>query len=185
MANFLINFAPGEKVKASETNSNNQYLLSLISDSAVKIQTFVEGQLNAMQSNLNSVQQTLQNSINSLTANINSMVIQKYYQNGDNWYIKIKITDSLGFCFQGGLGPLATKNYQYDNLITLLVPYRNTNYVVTGSAEFCQTAGDKGSSWRVTNQTTTNFNLGYSFENGSSVRGQKRVRWVAMGFINL
>lgn len=95
MANYLINFAEGEKVKASTTNSNNQYLLSLISTTASKIQTYVEGQISTMQSNLNSVQQTLQNSINSITSNVNSMIIPAYYQNGDDWYLKFKITNAL------------------------------------------------------------------------------------------
>lgn len=65
MAEVLKTFIEGEDILASETNSNNQFLLGRISDNAERLQNYVEGEISSMQSNIGSVQATLQNNINA------------------------------------------------------------------------------------------------------------------------
>lgn len=45
MADYLKNFAEDEAILASETNSNNQYLLNQISERAAGLQTYLENQV--------------------------------------------------------------------------------------------------------------------------------------------
>jgi hypothetical protein len=70
MVDSLKTFNEGEHIYASETNSNNQYLLSKLSDNAAQLQTYVEGEISSIQSNVASVQATLQANIDSANANI-------------------------------------------------------------------------------------------------------------------
>lgn len=88
MADYLINFKSGEDIKASEVNSNFQYLLDRISDSNQKVQNYLETQLNLIQSNLSSIQKTLQNNIDllndNLTTRINSLDNAKFTQKSFN-----------------------------------------------------------------------------------------------------
>ena len=74
MADYLINFNSGEKILASETNSNNQYLLDKISDNAETLQNYLATQINSIQSNLSSVQKTLQNNIDTLNKNLTEQI---------------------------------------------------------------------------------------------------------------
>ncbi len=60
----LKTFEEGDTIYASETNANNQALLSLLTDNAVQVQKYVEGEVASIKSNVASVQQTLQNNIN-------------------------------------------------------------------------------------------------------------------------
>lgn len=75
MAEYLKKFAPGEKIKASETNDNNDYLLDKISDNAESVQIYIEQQLNTIQSNLSSIQKTLQNNIDALKNELNKKIV--------------------------------------------------------------------------------------------------------------
>lgn len=70
MVDSLKTFNEGEYIYASETNSNNQYLLSKLSDNAAQVQTYVEGEISSIQSNVASVQATLQGNIDAANANI-------------------------------------------------------------------------------------------------------------------
>ena len=63
MAEALKTFREGEDILASETNENNQYLLSKLSDNAAQVQNYVEGEVATIKSNVASVQATLQNNI--------------------------------------------------------------------------------------------------------------------------
>lgn len=84
MADYLINFNPGEPLKASETNSNNQYLLDRISENTQSLQTYLETQIGILQSNISSVQKTLQSNIdnvnNSLSEQINTLANAQFIQ---------------------------------------------------------------------------------------------------------
>jgi hypothetical protein len=66
MAEALKTFREGEDILASETNENNQFLLSKLSDNAAQVQNYVEGELATIKSNVSSVQATLQNNLNEL-----------------------------------------------------------------------------------------------------------------------
>ena len=59
-SNYLKNFAEGETIKASETNANNQFLLSKISDNATDIQLSLETQLSNINSKLETTKLTLE-----------------------------------------------------------------------------------------------------------------------------
>lgn len=99
MADYLIAFTEGQDIKASETNSNNQYILNKISDNSETVQNYIETQLALMQSNLFSIQKTLQNNIDNLSNKINETPhIIKRFDNGSTWY---EIW-SDGRCEQGG-----------------------------------------------------------------------------------
>jgi hypothetical protein len=66
MADALKTFREGEDILASETNENNQFLLSKLSDNAAQVQQYVEGEVATIKSNVASVQATLQNNIDEL-----------------------------------------------------------------------------------------------------------------------
>lgn len=69
MAEALKTFREGEDILASETNENNQFLLSKLSDNAAQVQQYVEGEVATIKSNVASVQATLQKNIDELSAN--------------------------------------------------------------------------------------------------------------------
>lgn len=70
MAEALKTFREGEDILASETNENNQFLLSKLSDNAAQVQNYVEGEVATIKSNVSSVQATLQNNLNELSNTI-------------------------------------------------------------------------------------------------------------------
>lgn len=70
MVDSLKTFNEGEYIYASETNSNNQYLLSKLSDNAAQVQTFVEGEISSIQSNVASIKATLQGNIDAAKTDI-------------------------------------------------------------------------------------------------------------------
>lgn len=70
MAEALKTFREGEDILASETNENNQFLLSKLTDNAAQVQAYVEGEVATIKSNVSSVQATLQNNINELEAEL-------------------------------------------------------------------------------------------------------------------
>lgn len=92
MADFLKEFEEGEDILASDTNANNQYLLSKLTSNAEAVQTYLEQQLSSIKSNISSIQATLQNNIDNLTTDINSKLAVCYLPN----YSKMK-TISSGF----------------------------------------------------------------------------------------
>lgn len=49
MADYLKSFVENEKILASETNSNNQYLLNQINDRAGELQAYLEGEITKLQ----------------------------------------------------------------------------------------------------------------------------------------
>lgn len=77
MADVLKTFREGEDILASETNDNNQYLLSKLTDNAAQIQSYVEGEISTIKSNVASVQATLQNNLDELTAQIKARAFKQ------------------------------------------------------------------------------------------------------------
>lgn len=74
MADYLINFIPGEKIKASEVNSNFQYLLDRISDNAETLRTYLEQQIGMINSNIDSKISTLNVKIDNLSSKLDSTI---------------------------------------------------------------------------------------------------------------
>jgi hypothetical protein len=78
MAEALKTFREGEDILASETNENNQFLLSKLSDNAAQVQNYVEGEVATIKSNVASVQSTLQNNINTTKSSLTTTINEKY-----------------------------------------------------------------------------------------------------------
>ena len=78
MAEALKTFREGEDILASETNENNQFLLSKLSDNAAQVQAYVEGEVATIKSNVSSVQATLQNNMDELETNLTTSLDEKY-----------------------------------------------------------------------------------------------------------
>ena len=78
MAEALKTFREGEDILASETNANNQFLLSKLSDNAAQVQSYVEGEVATIKSNVSSVQATLQNNMDELETKLTTGLDEKY-----------------------------------------------------------------------------------------------------------
>ena len=78
MAEALKTFREGEDILASETNENNQFLLSKLSDNAAQVQQYVEGEIATIKSNVASVQATLQEGINKVKEELTQSLDDKY-----------------------------------------------------------------------------------------------------------
>lgn len=78
MAEALKTFKEGEDILASETNANNQFLLSKLSDNAAQVQAYVEGEVAVIKSNVSSVQATLQNNIDTTKSSLTKTINEKY-----------------------------------------------------------------------------------------------------------
>ena len=72
-------FEEGDTIYASETNANNQALLSALTDNAAQVQSYVEGEIASIKSNVASVQATLQNGITSLNEALTSLKEGLFY----------------------------------------------------------------------------------------------------------
>ena len=73
MAEALKTFREGEDILASDTNANNQFLLSKLSDNAAQVQQYVEGEVATIKSNVASVQATLQEGIDKANDSITDL----------------------------------------------------------------------------------------------------------------
>ena len=174
MAEALKTFREGEDILASETNENNQFLLSKLSDNAAQVQQYVEGEVATIKSNVSSVQATLQNNIDELAAKINVYIID-FYENGSNGYV----IWSNGYCEQWG-----TYRATGDNAgsVKLHKAFKNNQYFVTAqfTGTYSRERGDYNYSQEgpaITGRTTTGFNVAtWSGWNGI---------WKATGFINV
>ena len=172
MAEFLKTFIEGEDILASDANSNNQYLLSKLSDNAAQVQSYVEGEVASIQSNVASVQATLQNNINEFETRISSRpYIIETVENGNN----VVILWSNGLCEQWGLIGLSQDQ---DKAITLHRPYKNTSYVVNCIMNAGQNGLSRGS-FSVRNLTTSNFVVC----NGQDISGS--CHWYTKGFVTI
>lgn len=92
MVDSLKTFNEGEYIYASETNSNNQYLLSKLSDNAAQVQTYVEGEISSIQSNVASVQATLQGNIDNVSNNLNTFSTEIFTKITPNYAAAVSIS---------------------------------------------------------------------------------------------
>jgi hypothetical protein len=93
MAEALKTFREGEDILASETNENNQFLLSKLSDNAAQVQNYVEGEVATIKSNVSSVQATLQNNIGQLNTTLTTKINNRYKPD----YTKVKSFTSQSY----------------------------------------------------------------------------------------
>lgn len=175
MVDSLKTFNEGEYIYASETNSNNQYLLSKLSDNAAQVQTYVEGEISSIQSNVASVQATLQGNIDAVSAVTKAMksYVTKTYVSGTSGYLVFSDGLKIQWGRATGLSNSGEKT------ITLLQAFSNSNYIVVGGDNVYQYAGDKSAKWRATTLTKTSFKLGWEFERTD---GNHSVYWLVLGY---
>lgn len=143
MADFLKTYKENEPIKASDRNNDNQYLLTKISDNAAQVQSYVEGEVATMKSNIASVQTTLQGYIDELANGVgtSSAYIVESFVEGNSGYDVY----SNGKIVQWGMQYHSGNAHNYT--IYLLKPYTTQNYVVTGSWSARPKVGDKGLMW--------------------------------------
>ena len=173
MAEALKTFREGEDILASETNDNNQFLLSKLSDNAAQVQQYVEGEVATIKSNVSSVQATLQNNIDELA---NKVLIGVMTQ-GDIG--SVKLTDSAtkqSVIVQ--YGSVTGMGNGTSRVVNLPVSYSSgTSYAVATSASYRQTAGDKGSSHSTREHKAGSFIIESRFEQS----GGHTIWWIAIG----
>ena len=173
MAEALKTFKEGEDILASETNANNQYLLSKLSDNAAQVQSYVESEVATIKSNVASVQATLQNNIDTIAAQMLVGVITQGTSGS------IKLTDSAteqAVIVQ--YGSITGMGNRTEKVVKLPVSFTSGDtYAVATSATYKQTAGDKGSSHYIANPTATSFTIGSYFEQSSN----HTIWWIAVG----
>ena len=119
MADFLKTFIEGEDILASDANSNNQYLLSKLSDNVAQVQNYVEGEVASIQSNVASVQATLQNEIDENQTELLTRINSVFSAIAPNYSAGIKLTTTgnytvpaYGWIYwtgDGGSGPYYLK----------------------------------------------------------------------------
>lgn len=120
MADALKTFSEGQDIKASDTNANNNFLLSKLSDNAAQVQSYVENEISSMKSQISSVQATLQTNINNLKTEFNETLnnifgaISPNYSKGINissgykatsygvGYVRFNANSSSGYAYVNG-----------------------------------------------------------------------------------
>ena len=174
MADALKTFREGEDILASETNDNNQYLLSRLSDNAAQVQNYVEGEIASIKSNVASVQATLQNNIDELANKISAYIIESFGEGGNGYVVW-----SNGYCEQWGT---YRANGDYSGTVNLHKPFKNNQYFVTAqfTGSYNRELGNYNYSQEgpaITARTTTGFNV-------ATWSGWHGI-WKATGFINV
>ena len=165
MAEALKTFKEGEDILASETNANNQFLLSKLSDNAMQVQSYVEGEVATIKSNVSSVQATLQNNIDELTEKL-SIYIVSTKKSGTNW---CRIW-SDGWKEQGGyVGAVTSSGHK----ITFLEPFEDANYTMTTCRGINRTDLNENIQWK--NKTASNVVL-------YAQAGSLNCDWQACGY---
>ena len=172
MAEALKTFREGEDILASETNENNQFLLSKLSDNAAQVQQYVEGEVATIKSNVSSVQATLQNNIDELAAKFPIYIVESAVDGASGYVLY-----NNNFHMEWG----TTGSVDGDVVIPVnfLKPFTTSTYTVAGSMSSPQSAGDKTNCWRSQSLTTTGFTLVAQF---SGWNGPGVIRWLAVGF---
>lgn len=166
----LKTFEEGDTIYASETNANNQALLSLLTDNATQVQKYVEGEVASIKSNVASIQQTLQNSINSVLEQLEGTIrIKEFVDNGNSGYAIY----TNNYCVQWGRVGIGQDQ---DVTVTLKKAYRDANYNVSAVMIAGQSGLSRGS-FSVRSFSKTAFVIC----NGQDISGS--ACWNAQGFI--
>jgi hypothetical protein len=89
MADYLINFSEAQKIKASEVNSNFQYVLDKTTDNAEKLENYLDTELAKNTANTNSSIATLQDSVNKSIDTLETTVSNLTDTGTDGLFYKI------------------------------------------------------------------------------------------------
>lgn len=172
MAETLKSFEEGEDILASETNSNNQYLLSKLSDNAAQVQNYVEGQVASIKSNVASVQTTLQGNIDKVNATANSK-ISATISKATNGYCKLSNGLIMQWGVTGQMNAYSTKTVSFN-------PAFNAVPCVTVSCR--QTTGEIGEVVACLGAVSkSSFSVAVNRVSGLNTDGGP-VNWIAIGY---
>lgn len=155
--NYLQEVKEGEKIKASVTNSNNNYLDNKIDTSNKNFTEVLNGIKTSLQSQIETNNTNLSNSIDTLKENLENATVV----NGNS--IKFDNGILINWGSVGGMGNNSNNNISWST------PFVGS-YYVGGSANYSQWRGDKGSTWAVTNMQSSFISIRSAFEeNGGHV----------------
>nr|DAQ50961.1 MAG TPA: hypothetical protein [Caudoviricetes sp.] len=155
--NYLQEVKEGEKIKASVTNSNNNYLDNKIDTSNKNFTEVLNGIKTSLQSQIETNNTNLSNSIDTLKTSLENAAVV----NGNS--IKFDNGILINWGSVGGMGNNSNNNISWST------PFVG-GYCVGGSANYSQWRGDKGSTWAVTNMRSSFISIRSAFEeNGGHV----------------
>lgn len=155
--NYLQEVKEGEKIKASVTNSNNNYLDNKIDTSNKNFTEVLNGIKTSLQSQIETNNTNLSNSIDTLKTSLENATVV----NGNS--IKFDNGILINWGSVGGMGNNSNNNISWST------PFVG-GYCVGGSANYSQWRGDKGSTWAVTNMQSSFISIRSAFEeNGGHV----------------
>lgn len=155
--NYLQEVKEGEKIKASVTNSNNNYLDNKIDTNNKNLTEVLNGIKTSLQSQIETNNTNLTGSIDTLKENLKNATVV----NGNS--IKFDNGILINWGSVGGMGNNSNNNISWST------PFVG-GYCVGGSANYSQLRGDKGSTWAITNMQSSFISIRSAFEeNGGHV----------------
>lgn len=155
--NYLQEVKEGEKIKASVTNSNNNYLDNKIDTNNKNLTEVLNGIKTSLQSQIETNNTNLTGSIDTLKENLKNATVV----NGNS--IKFDSGILINWGSVGGMGNNSNNNISWST------PFVG-DYCVGGSANYSQWRGDKGSTWAITNMQSSFISIRSAFEeNGGHV----------------
>lgn len=155
--NYLQEVKEGEKIKASVTNSNNNYLDNKIDTNNKNLTEILNGIKTSLQSQIETNNTNLTGSIDTLKENLKNATVV----NGNS--IKFDNGILINWGSVGGMGNNSNNNISWST------PFVG-GYCVGGSANYSQWRGDKGSTWAITNMQSSFISIRSAFEeNGGHV----------------
>lgn len=183
---YLITFTDNQKILASDTNSNNQYLSDKIDTQVGALQTSVDNKLasqsSTVTSQINTLTSTLNSSISSMNSTISSVKSTANSKlsstSSSRWFKIYDPGTKRTLIIQWGEYQRAIRDYG-TYTYTFPAAFSGTDYSIAVSASYKQTAGDKGSSVAIIDKYTTGFTYRNAFE---QYNNGDWVRWIAIGY---
>ena len=176
MAEDIKQFNPGDKLTADDTNANNLLLKQWALDNSAS-EAYINTKMAQLASELGAQITSINTQISSLNSQISSINNSKISatqssKTASKGYVKFSNGMIIQWGREGGMGKDTSKSvYLPTNVST-------TNYTVSGSSNYAQSAGDKRSSWFVTGLNKGSFTLNSRFEQSSN----NTIYWTAVGF---
>lgn len=171
MANVLHKFVSNTKISPSQVNENFEFLKEDITTVSESINPKVTSIKETILSDVQTVKESLEESIQGLDE-LPHIIKVSDKSILPNFYIIY----SNGLCYQGGIGSNSKVT------VSLLIPYKDTNYTILASPRNGTLNNGSGSYnvYMTINDITEN-GFYYSFTGGNL----KNVSWETKGYINL
>lgn len=193
MADDIIQFAPGGKVTAEETNENNLLLKEWALDNS-QSEAYIDNKITALTNTLNGQISSLNTQVAACVKTSGNQTVNgaKYFQPLANVNTPITtqaITKNANGCLKMGNGIIIQwgEVAHVDNgdvqktTVTFRTPFTNGGtYQAVASWTMMPKVGDKGFCWAITNQSSTNMVIWH--ETASSQHQSGTVYWIAIGY---